>query len=63
MWCGDKDEIVNHIINKCSRLAQKEYKTKHHWLGKVIQNEAENAIKNWKVKLFAGSQNLAKVKI
>ena len=23
--CGDKDETINHIINKCSKLAQKEY--------------------------------------
>ena len=24
-WCGDRDEIINHIISECSKLAQKEY--------------------------------------
>ena len=23
--CGDRDVTVNHIINKCSKMAQKEY--------------------------------------
>ena len=27
--CGDKDETINHIISDCSKLAQKEYKTRH----------------------------------
>ena len=26
--CGDRDETTNHI-SECSKLAQKEYKTKH----------------------------------
>ena len=26
--CGDRDETINHIITKCSKLAQKEYKTR-----------------------------------
>ena len=26
---GDKDETINDIISKCSKLAQKEYKTGH----------------------------------
>ena len=34
--CGDRDETINHIISKCSKLAQKEYKTRHNWVGKVI---------------------------
>ena len=34
--CGDRDETINHIISKCSKLAQKEYKIKHNWVGKVI---------------------------
>ena len=34
--CGDRDETINHIISKCSKLAQKEYKTRHDWVGKVI---------------------------
>ena len=31
---GDRDETINHIINKCSKLKQKEYKTRHGWVGK-----------------------------
>ena len=27
--CGDRDDTINHIISKCSKLAQKEYKTRH----------------------------------
>ena len=33
--CGDSDETINHIISECSKLAQKEYKTTHDWVGKV----------------------------
>ena len=34
--CSDRDETINHIISKCSKLAQKEYKARHDWVGKVI---------------------------
>ena len=34
--CGNKDETINHIISECSKLAQKEYKTRHDWVNKVI---------------------------
>ena len=34
--CGDRDETMNLIISECSKLAQKEYKTRHDWVGKVI---------------------------
>ena len=34
--CGERDEMINHIISECSKLAQKEYKTNHDWVGKVI---------------------------
>ena len=37
--CGDRDETINHIISECSKLAQKEYKTWHDWVGKVIHWE------------------------
>ena len=30
---------MNHIINKYSKLAWKEYKTRHNWVGKVIHRE------------------------
>ena len=33
------DETINHIISKCSKLAQKEYKTWHHWVIKMIHWE------------------------
>ena len=37
--CGERDETVNHIISECSKLAQREYKTRHDWVGKVIHWE------------------------
>ena len=33
--CGNRDETINHM-SECSKLAQKEYKAKHDWVGKVI---------------------------
>ena len=38
LW-GDGDEMINHIKSECSKLAQKEYKTRHDWVGKVIHWE------------------------
>ena len=32
---GDKDETINHV-SECNKLVQKEYKTRHDWVGKVI---------------------------
>ena len=37
--CADRDETINHIISECSKFAQKEYKTRHDWVGKVIHWE------------------------
>ena len=37
--CGDRDETFHHIISKCNKLAQKEYKTRHDWVGKLIHWE------------------------
>ena len=34
--CGDRDETLNHIISECSKLEQKEYKTRLDWVSKVI---------------------------
>ena len=34
--CGDRDETINHIISECGKLAQKEYKARHDWVGKVV---------------------------
>ena len=36
--CGNRDETINHI-SECSKLAQKEYKTRHNWVGKGIHWE------------------------
>ena len=36
--CGDGDETINHI-SKCRKLALKEYRTRHDWVGKVIHWE------------------------
>ena len=27
--------MINHIISKCRKLAQKMYKTRHEWVGNV----------------------------
>ena len=37
--CGDRDQTINHIISECSKLAQKVYKTRYDWVGKVIHRE------------------------
>ena len=37
--CNDRDETIKYIISEYSKLAQKEYKTWHDWVGKVIQWE------------------------
>ena len=37
--CGDRDKTINHIITVCSKLAQKEYKTRNDGVGKVIHWE------------------------
>ena len=34
--CSDRDETINHIVSECSKLAQKEYKARHDWVGKVM---------------------------
>ena len=34
--CGDRDETISHIISNCSKLAQKEYKTRHDLVVLVI---------------------------
>ena len=37
--CSNRNETINHIISECSNLAQKEYKTRPDWVGKVIHWE------------------------
>ena len=43
--CVDTDVMVNHIISERRKLAQKEYKTKHDWVGKVIHWELCKGLK------------------
>ena len=38
LW-RDRDETINHIISECSKLAQKEYKARHNWVGTMIHWE------------------------
>ena len=50
--CGNRDETTNHIISECRKLAQKEYKSRHDWVGKVIDWELCKKLKfdrtnNW----------------
>ena len=35
--CGDKDETINHKLNECPKVEQKEDKTSHNWVGKGDQ--------------------------
>ena len=37
--CSDRDETINHIISEWSKLAQKKYKARYDWVGKVIHWE------------------------
>ena len=37
--CGDRDDTINHIISEYSKLAGREYKARHDWVGKVIHWE------------------------
>ena len=43
--CSDWNETINHIISECSKLAQKEYTTRHNWVGKVINWEMRKKFK------------------
>ena len=44
--CGERDEMVTHMISKCDKLAQKEYKSRHKWMGKVKSTENCSRDKN-----------------
>ena len=37
--CDDRDETINPIISECSKLTQKEYKTRYDLVGKAIHWE------------------------
>ena len=36
---GERDETINHTISECSKVAQKENKARHDWVGKGIHWE------------------------
>ena len=36
---NNNNNNINHILSECSKWAQKEYKTRHDWVGKVIHWE------------------------
>ena len=38
--------MINHIISECSNLAQREFKTRQDWLGKLIDWELYNTLKS-----------------
>ena len=37
--CGDRNKTINHITSECCKSAQREYKTRHVWVGKMIHRE------------------------
>ena len=41
----DRDKMTNHLISECSKLAQKEYKTRHDGVAKVIHGESCKKLK------------------
>ena len=34
--CRERDEMINYLVSKSSKLSQKEYKSRHDWAVKVI---------------------------
>ena len=44
--CCDKNKTLNHGINGCNKRTQKEYKTWHDWVGKVIHLELYKKLKS-----------------
>ena len=34
--CKKADESIDHVVNSCSKLAQKKYKIRHDNLGKIV---------------------------
>ena len=43
--CSDRDETIGHIISECSKLAQRKYKARYDWVGKVIHWEMCKTVK------------------
>ena len=34
--CSSTDEEINHIVNECPKLPQKEHKIRYHWIVRTI---------------------------
>ena len=43
--CDDRNETINHMISKCSKLVKKEYKIRHDWVGEMIHRELYKKLK------------------
>ena len=43
--CRDRNEMISHIISECSKLSQKEYKTRRDWVRKMTHWELCNKFK------------------
>ena len=43
--CGYRDEMIDHMISECCKLAQLWYKTRHDWVGKGIHWELYKKLK------------------
>ena len=54
-FCGDIDETINPILSEYSKLAQREYKTRHDWVGKMIHTEMiqETEIRSYYQMVYA----------
>ena len=59
--CGGRDGTINHIISKCSKLAQKEYKITHDWVWYVIHWELCKKTEIWPYSqiVYARTSNLS----
>ena len=51
--CRERDEMFNHIVSKCSKLAQKEYLTRYDWVEKKTRWELCKKLKfNYTIKWY-----------
>ena len=47
--CGDRDEMIIHIISECKKIAQKQFKTSHDWLERWLSG---NCARNWNLTIW-----------
>ena len=60
MLCDDRNETINHIICECSKVTQKEYKTRHDRVNKVIHWELCKKLKFGHTRASGSKQNKTK---